>query len=249
MQEDARRVAIIGAGRIARAVIAGIEAGEAPGFGVCAVLRRNPVPPGTTGLRVVAGIADLLESAPDLIIEAAGPDALREHGTKALAAADLWTISGGALADREFEKQIEAVGLSSGHRLRLLPGAIGGLDAVAAAACDGDADIRVEVGTTATKANAIPHFVGTAREVVSRFRGVNVVAAVAIAGPGLDATRVAYHPPVKSARRLFTVGIESIHGRYTVTGSPYSTKAGGATVVAASILAALRRSRLVISAG
>ena len=81
----------------------------------------------------------------DLIVEAAGPAALAEHGARALAVADVWTVSGAALADPRLYEELEAAGRRSGHRLRLLSGAIAGLDGIAMAFADPDATLKLEV--------------------------------------------------------------------------------------------------------
>lgn len=242
------RLGIIGAGRIARGVIAAVEAGAAGPFDICGILKRDPSDPAGLGLPIATNVADFLATRPDIVVELGGPDALRQHAAAILAEADLWSISGAAFADAAFEREVADAADRSGHRLRLVSGAIAGLDAVAAAATVPGSSISIEVGLVGLDADAPPDFVGSAREVLARFHGVNVVAAVAIAGAGLDATRVRYHAPRAGLRRRFTVEVACDHGHFHIAARPISTEKGGTAIVAASAIAALRQSRRLVSA-
>ena len=85
------------------------------------------------------------DQAVDLVIEAAGPDAVRTHGVAALRRADVWSVSGTALADPTLFADLEENGAESGHRLRLVPGAIAGLDGVAALSVADDAVVETVI--------------------------------------------------------------------------------------------------------
>jgi aspartate dehydrogenase len=244
------RIGIIGAGRIARAVMAGIEGGEAGAYEICGVLvRKDGDRPGVDA-PVTTDRAAFLATAPELIIEAAGPAALAEHGVAALAVADIWSISGMALGDAELAARIEAAGRQSGHRLRLLGGAIAGLDAAAIAARDKGARMVIEAVTDEAETDAAPDFEGSARDAVNSLHGVNVVAAAAIAGTGLDATRLRFFERKPGRKRFFNLRIESQVGSYFMSSSPNLSPETGATqVVAASVITALAQAQRVIWAG
>ncbi|ODT66479.1 MAG: hypothetical protein ABS75_27285 [Pelagibacterium sp. SCN 63-23] len=243
------RLGIIGAGRIARAVMAGIRNGEAGAYEVCAVLARRQADRTDITAPLTTDRTEFLAAAPDLIIEAAGPTALAEHGEAALAVADLWSISGMALADLALAGRLEAAGRQSGHRLRLLGGAIAGLDAAAIAARDPGARIRIEAITDEASAGA-PAFTGTARQAMAQLHGVNVVAAAAIAGTGLDATELVFFERRPGARRYFNIHIESRLGNYVMSSSPnLSPETGATTIVAASVITALLQAQQTIWAG
>lgn len=242
------RVGIIGAGRIARGVIAAVESGEAGPFDICGILKREPSDPFGLGLPITTNFTDFLATKPELVIELGGPGALREHAVRILTEAELWSISGAVIADAEFERDVAEATNRSGHRLRFVPGAIAGLDAVAAAATVPGASVNVEAGLIGLKADAAPDFVGSAREVLQRFNGVNVIAAIAIAGTGLDATRVRYYAHCPGTRRQFTVEVACDHGHFQIVARPISSEKGGTAIVAASVVAALRQSRRLVSA-
>ena len=84
-------------------------------------------------IQVCDSIASLAEP-PDLIVEAAGHGALGEHGVPALRAGfRLLVVSVGALADRALLEVLEEAATEGGGVAEIAPGAVGGIDALAAA--------------------------------------------------------------------------------------------------------------------
>jgi aspartate dehydrogenase len=80
--------------------------------------------------------------------------------------------------------------------------------------------------------------------------GVNVVAAAAIAGTGLDATHLKFFNRKPGARRYFNIHIESTVGNYFMSSSPnLSPDTGATSVVAASVVTALVQAQQTIWAG
>lgn len=241
-------VGVIGAGRLARRFIASVTAGEAGPFRICGILKRDPGDPAGLGLPITTDVADFLALKPGIVVELGGPGALRAHAASILAQADLWTVAGAALADAGFERALTQVARQSGHRLRLVSGAIAGLDALSAAATVPGARVSVDASCEGLDDAAAPEFEGSAREVLERFHGVNVLAAIAFAGVGLDATHIRYHSHRPGTNRKFTIHVESDLGRYRIVACPVSTDRDGTAIVVSSIVAALRQSRLVLSA-
>jgi aspartate dehydrogenase len=172
-------------------------------------------------------------------VEVAGPSALAMHGARALALADVWTVSGTALADDRLLRDLESVGRASGHRLRLVSGAIAGLDGVAAAAVDPSMRLTLKIDLPPGDAPPGPLFKGTVREAAQRFPdGVNVAVAAALAGPGLDGTTIEVSNPGAAKHRL-SLGAESRFGWLSTWSEP--RLAPGVHPVAACLNAALRR--------
>lgn len=243
------RIGIIGAGRIAQAIMASIRNGEAGACDVSAVLARRNVERSDLEPLLTTDREAFLATRPDLIVEAAGPAALAEHGVAAIAVTDIWSISAMALADPDFAATVEAAGKRSGHRLRLVGGAVAGLDAAAIAARDPNAKIRFEAITDGAS-DGPPDFEGSAREAVAKLHGVNVVAAAALAGTGLDATTLKFFDRKPGARRYFNIHIESTVGIYMMSSSPNLSPTLGATaVVAASVITALVQAQQTVWAG
>ncbi len=238
-----KRVAIIGCGGIGLPVIRAVMRREAGNWALAAVLARRARE--VEGVGVADTFDAIVAAAPDLVIEAAGPDALRDYGPGSLAIADVWAVSGAALADDPVKTRLEQAGRAAGHRLRLVAGAIAGLDGIAAAAIDPAA--RVSVG--ATSELAAQPFRGSAREAARRFPGdVNIGIAAALAGTGLDATEIEVRPLAGGVRRL-RLAAESAYGRLAVLIEPRADAAALVHPVAASLIASLRRESQVIWAG
>jgi aspartate dehydrogenase len=221
--------------------------GSLAGWALDGVLARSSRPAGPAGIACVTSDADrFLGLDLDLIVEAAGPAALAAHGARALAVADVWTVSGAALADPRLCAELEAAGRRSGHRLRLLSGAIAGLDGIAMAFADPDATLRLEVDLPPADAEAGRPFYGTVREAARRYPdGVNVAVAAALAGPGLD--RAMVEVSRQDSRHRLALAARSRHAQVRVSVEPSAD--AGLHPVAACIIACLRRESQTIWAG
>ena len=155
---------------------------------------------------VVHSIDDV-ETSLDLAADCAGHAGLRAHGTAILARGiDLVSVSSGALADAEFYDALAAAAREGGSQLRVVSGAIGALDALAAGAIGrldtvtyrGRKPPRGWRGSPAESkldldalTEATVHFRGTARNAALEYpKNANVAASVALAGVGFDATQV-----------------------------------------------------------
>ena len=198
------RLALIGYGAIAQSLLDLLPQGLAPE--VVVLVRRLPDAP-RPGCRFVTEAAALVAAAPDLVVECAGHGAVAAYGEQVLAAGiDLVPASVGALASADLHARLRAAAQVAGARLILPSGAIGGLDLLAALSVQGTVEVSYE-GTKppaawrGTPAEAsvdlatltAPHLVydGTAREAARLFpKNSNVVAALALAGPGFEAVSV-----------------------------------------------------------
>jgi aspartate dehydrogenase len=149
--------------------------------------------------RVVATLDELLALRPDVVAECAGHEAMREFGAAILGrGVDLICSSVGVLADAAFARTLV------GARLLVPSGAIAGIDGLLAARTAGLRSVTYTtvkgpaawMGTPAedevrAAGRKITFFEGTAREAALRYpKNVNVGATVALAGLGLDRTRV-----------------------------------------------------------
>ena len=150
--------------------------------------------------RVVTTLDELLAPRPDVVAECAGHEAMREFGAAILGrGVDLLCSSVGVLADAGFARTL------AGARLLVPSGAIAGVDGLLAARTAGLREvtyttIKGPAAWTGTPAEAqvraagrqrITFFEGTARGAALRYpKNVNVGATVALAGLGLDRTRV-----------------------------------------------------------
>src|SRR5262249_56209540 len=73
----------------------------------------------------------------DLIIEAGGPEAFRALVPAALERCEVWAVSPIPLADPLLERDIRAISASTGHALRIAPGALAAFDGIATAMAGG----------------------------------------------------------------------------------------------------------------
>jgi aspartate dehydrogenase len=203
------RIGLIGFGAIGRTLAGAI--GAHADLAVVGVLERAELVesiasemPG--GVHVVTSADDLLGLGPDIVVECAGHQALRQHGEKVLqGGVDLLVASVGALADASLEERLRnAVGVRA--RVLVPAGAIAGLDALGAARYAGLDRVdytgrkapKAWRGTAAerlvdleTVAEARVFFESDARTTALEFpQNANVVAAVALAGIGFEKTRV-----------------------------------------------------------
>lgn len=156
---------------------------------------------------VVTTTEALVAAAPEVVIEAAGHEAVAATGEAVLASGAEFVVSSvGALCDDDLHARLRAAAARGGGRLTLLPGAIGGLDILAAAKLSGLGEVSYVsrkppaawVGTpaeTCVDLTAIGEptvfYEGSAREAARDFpKNANVAATVALAGLGFEATRV-----------------------------------------------------------
>lgn len=123
---ETTRVGVIGHGAIGEVVAKSLLGGDVLGAELSAICVRHP---DVVGELPTATFDELLKSS-DLIVEAAGQDALVVYGQSVLeSGVDLLTVSVGALADPALFEQLTTAGPG---RLRLCTGAIGGVDMVRA---------------------------------------------------------------------------------------------------------------------
>lgn len=202
-------IGLIGLGAIGATVLRGLSE-HVPGVRLVSILVRDPakVRQADAFAPLVTGDPDaFLAAGPDWVVEAAGHAALRAVGPRALAAGhDLLVASVGAFADADLEQRLRAAAVAGGSRIRIPSGALGGLDALAAARLAGLDQVsyvsrKAPSAWRGTAAGAMidldavseptVFLTTTAREAALRFpQNANVAAAVALAGLGFDRTRV-----------------------------------------------------------
>jgi aspartate dehydrogenase len=245
-----KRVGLIGCGAIGRPVARSLLAGKAGSHSLAAVLARTRRE--LDGFSVTDDVDKFLAEGHDLIIEAGGPAAFRALVPAALERCEVWAVSPLPLADPVLEREIGRISASTGHALRLVPGALAAFDGIATAMAGGleRLDVFIDLGAGESSEPELL-FEGTAREVGLRFlEGVNVVIAAALAGPGLDATNVrVMRPPRGSVGRTMGFTVRSRAGVFELIARPRVVRAEDIHTVAASLLAMLRRENAGIVVG
>ena len=226
------RVGLLGHGAIGSAVAAGLEAGKVENAELSAVL--DPwAPHQSSG---VGSLPELLDAS-DVVVEAAGHDALREHGCEVRAAgADLLVVSVGALADEELYKDLLAAGgsavgglaagerqgaaepVGTGGKLYITTGAIGGFDTLKAVALAG-AIHRAEITSRKPAANLVQPWMDEAlrEELLAEVSRESEI--IAFSGPAREACRLfPQSANVCATLSLATLGFDKTQA--TMVGNP-----------------------------
>jgi len=208
------RVGLLGGGVIARLFLEHIRDGRMGEARVVGIAGRGPASRGAALAREFAvpyavGREALLAARPDVVVEAASHDAVREHAQAFLESGiAVIVLSGGALADEALRARLEAAAARHRALLYVPSGGIGGLDALKAACAAGVEEVSIAVTKPARAWKDIPYverlgidldrlegpvtlFEGSAREGVPHFpANVNIAAVLSMAGAGFDRTRL-----------------------------------------------------------
>lgn len=253
--------ALIGFGAVGSSVARMIADGLGGPATMVAVLVRTPGQyaddAARLGIPFTARTSDLVELRPDVVLESGGHAAFREHVPTLLAAGlHVISISVGALADPEVFAATLAAAERGGGRLRIPSGAIAALDAISAANVgridrvvhtvrkppptlldgeEGQAVLRSGVERVL--------YDGPAREATQLFpANVNVIAAVSLAGIGLDRTeaRVIADPAV--VHNTHDVEVEGDFGRlrFRIENVPSDENPKTGRIVPLSLVRSLR---------
>jgi aspartate dehydrogenase len=208
------RVGLLGGGVIARLFLEQVRSGAMEGATVVAVVGRSEISRGKSlarefGLPFVVGMPKLIAARPEVVIEAASHEAVREHAEALLSnGIGVIVLSGGALCDDALRERLERAAAKYRALLYVPSGGIGGLDALKAACAAGVDEVSIAVTKPPAAWKGIPYverlnvdldrlagpvtlFEGTAREGVPHFpANVNIAAVLSLAGVGFDRTRL-----------------------------------------------------------
>lgn len=234
------KAALLGGGMIARLVLEQARAGKLPAVEIVAVAGRTTASKSADlarefGVRYVVGRDALLTCGPDVVLEAASHDAVREHLVALLSArVSVIVLSAGALADPRLHEAAEAAARQTGVRLFVPSGGIGGLDALNAACVGGVDEVSIQVAKPPAAWKGIAYverlgvdldrldgalvlFDGTARAGVPHFpQNVNIAAVLSLAGIGMDRTRLTVVADPGLRRNTHTIRVAGRTGRFTV---------------------------------
>lgn len=234
------KLAILGGGTIARLVLECLRRGELPGVTVVALCGRSPASRGAALARELSvpfacGAAALIAARPEVVLEAASHEAVREQLVALLGAGiSVVVLSAGALADDALRAQAERAAADSGALLYVPSGGIGGLDALKGACAAGVDEVTIQVAKPPAAWRKIAYvealgvdlerlegattlFEGPAREGVPRFpQNVNIAAVLSLAGVGFDRTRLKVVADPALSCNTHTIRVSGKSGRITV---------------------------------
>ncbi len=202
-----RRVVLVGWGAIGQTVadLLSNKAIEIVAVGVLTPASDRADLP--AGAMMISDPSELAATKPDIVAEAAGRDAVGPWGRATLSlGADYIVSSMSAFADGSLLQELEAIASTTGAQIHLQPGALGGIDALAAARLMGVDTVEHRIVKPAEAwrdtpaeglcdlgsiVEATEFFSGTASEAATEFpKNANVAMTTALAGVGPDNTRI-----------------------------------------------------------
>lgn len=201
------RLVFVGWGAIAQSAFALIAD---PAVEVLAVAKRDlsrGIGGLPTGVRLISDPSELAALAPDVVAEAAGLGSVGDWGHASLeAGADFIVSSVSALADPELLASLRATASRTGTQLVIQPGALAGVEALAAARLMGISEVEHRIvkppvawqGTPAAGEHDLDAltselvvFTANASETALAFpKNANVAMTTALAGIGPEATKI-----------------------------------------------------------
>ncbi len=269
------RVGLVGCGSIGRFIADALARGQVPGMRLHAIADVTAEAASVAQAYACAfttAALDLPGLGVDLAVEAAGGAAARALAVPLLrAGCDVMLMSVGAMADAAFAAEVAEAAAAAGRRVACVThslrhpwlriGAIGGLDAVRAAAVAGIAEVllttrkpprglagapwfdRHPVDLDALTEPAVV-FEGNAAEAIAAFpANVNVAVALSLAGVGPARTRVRIVAEPGLNRNVHEVTVRGDFGelRVEIANVPSPRNPRTAMLAGLSAIAALRR--------
>ena len=265
------KIAVIGLGAIGTSVLDLLQ--KEVQLQVGWVLVSQITPQRQEAVQQLAPQAQLLtalpaSARPDLLVECAGHAAIEQHVLPALARGiPALVASVGALSEPGMPEKVEAAALAGGTQVQLLSGAIGGMDALAAAQTGGLDTVtytgrkppRAWVGTPADQLcdllslnDAFCLFDGPAREAARLYpKNANVAATVSLAGLGLDKTRVRLFADPAVTENVHQIEADGAFGcmELTLRGKPLAANPKTSALTVFSVVSAVRNRAAALRMG
>jgi aspartate dehydrogenase len=260
------RVALLGCGAIGKVILEALLTDGIRGIRLVAV--SECLPSGELEERLKGAAVPLtrdplglLDHSPDLVVEAAGQEAVETYGSSFLGAGkDLMVLSVGALADAPFRETLIGLAAAHGGRIIIPSGAIGGLDAVKSASLGKLREVTIVNIKPPQALEGAPYitkkgidlgairkrtriYEGFADEAAREFpKNMNVTVALGLAGIGPERTRVIIIVDPQETRNVHEITARGDFGEgtFSVAGLPSPDNPKTSYLAGLSALATLR---------
>lgn len=254
-----RHILLIGFGAIGRYVASGIAGERRVKLSILVRPPYREQTQETVGRAVeVVSRLDEMEEVPELAIECAGHAAVAQYGEACITSgSDFFVTSVGALTDGALLKRLTDAARVHLGKLLIPAGAIGGVDALAAARCGGLSRVHYSSrkapsawrGTPAEQMidldglqEATEFWRGDAGDAARLFpQNANVAATIALAGLGFERTEVSLSADPAAPGNIHVIEAEGAFGRMRVEmqGKPLPSNPKTSTLAALSVLRAI----------
>lgn len=251
MLQEPMHLGLIGFGNIGRALAQRLPRDVVDGFTVLLARPEPDVP----GIAFTQSVDALIASAPALVVECAGHAAARSHLVPLLEAGiSVMPASLGVFTDDDFLQAVRAAAARSRSTVIFPAGAIGGLDLLRALSAQGPVQVRYRgikppaawrgspadtLVDLAGLTERTVFFSGSARAAAATFpKNANVVAALALAGPGFENVEVALIADPAASGNTHSYSVASAVCSYDMT-IENAASAGNARTSETTILSLL----------
>lgn len=257
-----KTIAVIGAGALARIFCREAQRLLSDDYQIVAVMARHEEHANELADSLDADacttLEDLLSGFPDIVVEFAGRDAVKEYAQHVLEhGSDLVIASIGALADDVFRKQLESAAKANHRKVYLPNGAIGALDLMQTFAVMGNAQVQIGNTKAPKSLEGAPYlngktlstdkekviFTGSVSEAIDGFpKNVNVAVAAALASSTLKQATVQITSDPGSTENIHRICLKNnlMRAELTVAGKPDPTNPKSSTSTAWSVVALLK---------
>lgn len=209
------------------------------------------------GGRAAYTVDDMLELAPDIVVEFAGIEAVETYAEEILeAGADLIISSVGALDDEKFRDHLVRVARQYERKIYITSGAIGGMDLMETYAVVGNPKVQIEsikppesyIGTPYMEGKTVSEteeqliFDGNVHDAIRGFpRNVNVSVATALATDAKDAkVRLISKPGITEVSHRITLSNDIMHSELFFVSQPDPENKKNSKSAAYSVIALLK---------